>query len=158
MKEKRTHGWAMKEPLALSHRKGQTPNCTTANFSAESFTLRYRTSERSNSNASLHGALVMPVISRSMATKSASRTRTRRSSSAGSKLDFVTFFTATPVEAAAVAEEEKRRQWTGREQARVRVLEKAETRHRLLISAAFPFKTPERRMIGRKRDPAADAV
>lgn len=82
----------MKEFLSRSHRKGQTPNWTTANFSAESLTLRYRTSKRSNSKDSRQGALVMPVISRSIATKSAERTCVRRSASAASKFDFVTCF------------------------------------------------------------------
>lgn len=51
-------------------------------------------SNRSNSNDSLHGALVTPVISRSMETKSASRTWRLRSDRADSKLDFVTFLRA----------------------------------------------------------------
>lgn len=84
----------MKEWFFESQRKGQTPNWTTANFSAESLTLRYRISDRSNSNDSRHGALVTPVISKSIDTKSASLTWLRSSASAGSKLDFVTFFSA----------------------------------------------------------------
>lgn len=89
----------------VSHRKGQTPNWTTANFSAESLTLRYRISKRSNSNDSLQGALVTPVISKSMATKSASLTWRRRSLSDDSKFDLVTFLRANEEE----EEEQKQR-------------------------------------------------
>lgn len=64
----------------------------TANFSAESLTLRYLTSCLSNSKDSRHGALATPVISRSTATKSAARTESLSVSSAGSKLDLVTVF------------------------------------------------------------------
>ncbi|KAH0461396.1 hypothetical protein IEQ34_008971 [Dendrobium chrysotoxum] len=106
----------MKEPWQASHRKVQRPNWTTANFSAESFTLRYRTSDRSNSNESRHGALVTPVISRSMATKSASRIRIRRSSRTEQKLDKVTFLTAIatpepPEVVVEVAEDRQRWRW-----------------------------------------------
>lgn len=93
----------------VSHRKGQTPNWTTANLSAESLTLRYRISKRSNSNDSLQGALVTPVISKSMATKSASLTWRRRSLRDDSKFDLVTFLRANEEE-----EEQKQREIEGR--------------------------------------------
>lgn len=87
-------------------------------------------SDRSNSNDSLHGALVTPVISRSTATKSASPTRRRRSPRADSKFDLVTFFRANVevvvvvVDVVVVVEEEQRERVNG---ARVRVLESALT-------------------------------
>lgn len=89
-----TNGWAINDCLSESQRKGQTPNWRTANFSAESLTLRYRISKRSNSKDSRHGALVTPVISMSMATKSAARTCERSSTRAESKLDRLTCFKA----------------------------------------------------------------
>lgn len=77
-------------------------------------------SKRSNSNDSLHGALVTPVISRSTATKSASLTRRRRSLRADSKFDLVTFLRA---KVGAVEDEHSERV----NEARVRVLESALT-------------------------------
>lgn len=78
-------------------------------------------SKRSNSNDSLHGALVTPVISRSTATKSASLTRRRRSPMADSKFDLVTFLRA---KVGVVVEEEHSERVN---EARVRVLESALT-------------------------------
>lgn len=130
---RKTHGWATNDPLAESHRKGLTPTWTTANFSTESFTFKYLTSDRSNSNDSRHGALVTPVISRSTATKSHSLIWARRSEREDSKLDLVTFFTATLVEE---VDDEK-----GRARVRVRVLKS----HGFFISAAsFRSKRGER--------------
>lgn len=131
-----TNGWAMKEFFEESQRKGQTPNWTMANFSAESLTLRYRMSNRSNSNDSLHGALVIPVISRSIATKSASRTWRRSSAKVDSKLDLVTFLMAKLV----LAEDDKVEEENGRiEDVRVRVLESTLTIHCFFITCCCSY-------------------
>lgn len=91
-------------------------------------------SERSNSRDSRHGALVTPVISRSMETKSAARTWCRSSSKDESKFDFVTRF----IEMEAAEEKKGRREEENR--ARVRVLENALKRHAFFIIVPSAFE------------------
>lgn len=88
----KSYGLATRDFLTESHLNGQTPNCKTANFSAESLTFKYLISDLSNSNESLHGALVNPVISKSIDTKSAALTCRLKSSRDDSKFDLVTCF------------------------------------------------------------------
>lgn len=94
-------------------------------------------SKRSNSNDSLHGALVTPVISRSTDTKSASLTMRRRSLRVGSKFDFVTFFMAKV--GVGVVEEQSERVKGEEEEVKVRVLESALTIHRFFIPLLFSY-------------------
>ncbi|KAI8012450.1 hypothetical protein LOK49_LG06G00333 [Camellia lanceoleosa] len=89
-------------------------------------------SKRSNSKDSLHGALVTPVISRSIDTKPASLTKRRRSLSANSKFDFVTFFGAKH-EDEDVEEQSERVNEEVVVEARVRVSESALTSHCFFI-------------------------
>ena len=87
-------------------------------------------SKRSHSKDSLHGALVTPVISRSIDTKSASLTRHRRSVKADSKFDLVTFLREKVVDGDDVVVEEQRERVR---EARIRVFETALTIHCFFI-------------------------
>ncbi|XP_042478777.1 probable glutathione S-transferase parA [Macadamia integrifolia] len=69
----------LKKKMGLEQKRKKSSECSNLELASFSCKRRYRTSWRSNLKDSRPGALVTPVISRSMATQSASRTWPQRS-------------------------------------------------------------------------------